>query len=188
MNSTPFLDMLVLVSAVTAFVFDMMTSSNGNIFRVTGHLCEPVNSPHKGQWRAAFLFSLICAWINRWVNNREAGYLRRYCTHYDVIVMEMTCIEANFRDWTSCARSCCKKMPFSGWSTESKLSPLSSCVYFWIGAGGFLSIMYNLQIAFKMFRKINVLCLLKSFKYECTPKTTVHILTHCINMISILAA
>ena len=26
----------------------MMTSSNGNIFRVTGHL-SPVNSPHKGQ-------------------------------------------------------------------------------------------------------------------------------------------
>ena len=29
----------------------------------------------------------ICAWINRWVNNREAGELRRYLAHYDVIVM-----------------------------------------------------------------------------------------------------
>ena len=83
-----------------------------NIFRVTGHLCEPVNSAHKGQCRGAFLFSLICAWINRWVNNREAGDLRRYCAHYDVIVMVMTCIEAKFWDWTSCARRCCKKMPF----------------------------------------------------------------------------
>ena len=48
---------------------------------------SPVNSPHKGQWRGALVFSLICVWINGWVNNREAGELRRYCTHYDVTVM-----------------------------------------------------------------------------------------------------
>ena len=47
----------------------------------------PVNSPHKGQWRGALMFSLICAWINSWVNNREAGDLRRHRVHYDVIVM-----------------------------------------------------------------------------------------------------
>ena len=47
----------------------------------------PVNSPHKGQWRGALMFSLICVWINDWVNNREAGDLRRYRAHYDVIVM-----------------------------------------------------------------------------------------------------
>ena len=50
---------------------------------------SPVNSPHKDQWRGAFMFSLICAWINRWVNNRKAGYLRRHCAHYDVIVMSI---------------------------------------------------------------------------------------------------
>ena len=48
---------------------------------------SPVNSPHKGQWRGALIFSLICVWINRWVNNREAGDLGRYRVHYDVIVM-----------------------------------------------------------------------------------------------------
>ena len=37
---------------------------------------SPVNSPHKSQWRGALMFSLICAWINVWVNNREAGHLR----------------------------------------------------------------------------------------------------------------
>ena len=47
----------------------------------------PVNSPHKGQWRGALMFTLICARINGWVNNREAGDLRRHRTHYDVIVM-----------------------------------------------------------------------------------------------------
>ena len=48
---------------------------------------SPVNSPHKGQWRGALMFSLICVWINGWVNNREAGDLRRFRAHYDVIVM-----------------------------------------------------------------------------------------------------
>ena len=48
---------------------------------------SPVTSPHKGQWRGAFIVSLICAWINRWVNNREAGNLRQYRAHYDAIVM-----------------------------------------------------------------------------------------------------
>ena len=47
----------------------------------------PVNSPHKGQWRGAFMFSLICVWINNWINNIEAGDLRRHHAHYDVIVM-----------------------------------------------------------------------------------------------------
>ena len=53
----------------------MMTSSNGNIFRVTG------------QWRGALMFSFICVWINGCVNNRKAGDLRRYRAHYDVTVM-----------------------------------------------------------------------------------------------------
>ena len=68
----------------------MMTSSNGNIFRFTGHLCGEFTGPHKGQWRGALMFSLICAWIKDWVNNREAGDLRRLRGHYDVIVMVVT--------------------------------------------------------------------------------------------------
>ena len=48
---------------------------------------SPVNSPYKGQWRGALVFSLICARINDWVNNREAGDLRRHRAHYDVTVM-----------------------------------------------------------------------------------------------------
>ena len=60
----------------------MMTLSNGHFFRVTGPLRgihrSPVNSPRKGQWRRAMVFSLICGSINVWVNNR---------TQYDVIVI-----------------------------------------------------------------------------------------------------
>ena len=48
---------------------------------------SPVHSTHKGQWRRALMFSLICVWINGWANNREAGDLRRYRAHYYVIVM-----------------------------------------------------------------------------------------------------
>ena len=40
-----------------------------------GNHRSPVNSPHKGQWRGALMFSLICAWTNGWVNNRNAGDL-----------------------------------------------------------------------------------------------------------------
>ena len=46
-----------------------------------------VNSPHKGQWRGALMFCLICAWINSWVNNHKAGDLRCHLAHYDVTVM-----------------------------------------------------------------------------------------------------
>ena len=72
----------------------MMTSSNGKIFRVTDHLCGEFTAhrwipPTQGQWGGALMFSLICAWINSWVNNREAGDLRRHRSHYDVIVMAM---------------------------------------------------------------------------------------------------
>ena len=52
---------------------------------------SPVNSQHKGQWCRTLMFSLICARINCWVNNREAGDLRRHRAHYDVIVMVMCC-------------------------------------------------------------------------------------------------
>ena len=53
---------------------------------------SPVNSPLKGQWLGALIFSLICTRINDWVNNGEAGDLRRYRVHYDVTVM-------NHRPW-----------------------------------------------------------------------------------------
>ena len=47
---------------------------------------SPVNSPHKGQWRRSLMFSLICAWINCLVNDRETGDLRRRHAQYDVML------------------------------------------------------------------------------------------------------
>ena len=48
---------------------------------------SPVNSPHKGQWRRASIFPLICAWIYVWANNRETVDLRRHRAQYDVTVI-----------------------------------------------------------------------------------------------------
>ena len=69
----------------------MMTSSNGNIFPAVGPLWgnSTVNGefPHKCQWREALTFSLIFAWTNGWVNNWDAGDLKRHRAHYDVTLM-----------------------------------------------------------------------------------------------------
>ena len=63
---------------------------------------SPVNFPHKGQWRRALMFSLICVWINGWENNRGAGDFRRYRAHYDAIVMyelsELVSKQSKFAD------------------------------------------------------------------------------------------
>ena len=67
---------------------------------------SPVNFPHKGQWRGALMFSLVYAWINDWVNNREAGDLRRQHGHYDVIVMCVCHPNTNIRAPSNQASLC----------------------------------------------------------------------------------
>ena len=89
----------IFVEILSAILDDVIWSSNGHdgVIKwkhfprywpfVWGNHRSPVNSPHKGQWRRALLLSLIYAWTNSWVNNQEAGDLRRHRTHYDVIAM-----------------------------------------------------------------------------------------------------
>ena len=71
-------------------------TSNGNIKRkhflhywpfVRGIHRSAVDSPHKGQWCGALMFSLICAWTNCWENHQDACDLRSNRSHYDVTVM-----------------------------------------------------------------------------------------------------
>ena len=50
--------------------------------RVTGYLWG-----HKGQCRGVSIFSLICAWTNVWVSNRDAGDLRLHCAQYDATLL-----------------------------------------------------------------------------------------------------
>ena len=68
---------------------------------VRGIYQSPVNSPHKGQWHGALKFSLICTWINGWVNNHEADDLRCHLAHYAVIVMAA----ANYVMWKDHGRT-----------------------------------------------------------------------------------
>ena len=69
-----------------------MTSSNGNIFRVTGHLCGEFTGYQwiprtKASDAELWCFLWSAPWINGLINNREASDLRSYRAHYDVIVM-----------------------------------------------------------------------------------------------------
>ena len=70
---------------------NMMTSSNGNIFRVTSPLCvEFIGHRWIPRTKAsdAELWCFLCLWMNGWVSNRDAGDLRRHRAHYDVTVMK----------------------------------------------------------------------------------------------------
>ena len=68
---------------------------------------SPVDSPHKGQWRGALMFPLICTRTNGWTNNWDAGDLRRHRTHhgatltYHENVLEMS--PTNQLPFASCA-------------------------------------------------------------------------------------
>ena len=46
------------------------------------------NSPHKVKWHGALMVSLIYARTDDWINNRDAGDLRRHGAYYDVTAME----------------------------------------------------------------------------------------------------
>ena len=69
----------------------MMTSSNGNIFRVTGPLCGELTGPGEFPTQRPVTRSFDVFFdlrLNKWLmNNREAGDLTRYRGHYDVNVM-----------------------------------------------------------------------------------------------------
>ena len=51
------------------------------------------NSPVTGEYPSqrpvtrSLMYLMICAWTNGWVNNRNAGDLRRHRAHYDITVM-----------------------------------------------------------------------------------------------------
>ena len=68
-----------------------MTSSNGDIFRVTGPLCGEFTGHRRIPRAKASDAGLWCFLLNGWVSNHEAGNLRRYHAHYDVIVMDNFC-------------------------------------------------------------------------------------------------
>ena len=70
----------------------MMTSSNGNIFRVTGLLCGEFTGHRwitrtKASQAELWCFFFIWACTSSWADNEDAGDLRRHGAHYDLIVL-----------------------------------------------------------------------------------------------------
>ena len=93
-----------------------------------------VNSPHKGQWRGASMFSLICAWTNGWVNNRVAGDLGRHRAHYDVTVMTNNKTQRKSPKtlaWPGCVMSQTMKQMYST-SQEICTRLLLCCALLWL--------------------------------------------------------
>ena len=102
---------LPYISSIFKLAVFMMTSSNGNVFRVTGPLCGEFIGHRwiprtKGSDKELWCFLWSAPWIHGWVNNREAGDLRHQRSHYDVMVMYYRFFERSFRylDFNICVR------------------------------------------------------------------------------------
>ena len=113
-----------------ALTQNFMTSSNGKHFPrywpfVRGMHRPPVNSPHKGQWRGALMFSLICTRINGLVNNGETCDLRSHRAHYDVTVMSIAQVRI-------CNEWCLNVMEQPA-KTMTELTDAIKDVQFWYG-------------------------------------------------------
>ena len=90
------------VKQYTKYGHCMMTSSNGNIFRVTGPLCGEFTGPGEFPAQRPVTRSFDVFFdqrLNKRLNKQPPGWwLRRHCGHYDVIVMGFGlthCLSAN---------------------------------------------------------------------------------------------
>ena len=149
---------LLLLSTVTTW-WPMMTSSNGNIFRVTGPLCGEFTG-HR--WISltkasdASMFSLICAWTNSRVNNRDTGDLKRHRAHYDVTVMTTSIVVGV--DTVVTINTYCRPCKFKAFEQivakislwlvllQSKFTPL----YYVVNTGWFLRKFFWIYVASNM--------------------------------------
>ena len=135
---------------------DMMTSSNGKFFRVTGPFCGEFTGHRlspliKASDAELWCFLWSATWISRWVNNREAGDLRRHRAHYDVIV------------WTPSRHGMLSTMtPWHGnafritgslWGKPRIAYSLTKC--WWYGSS--MILCYHLQQAVELWRSCEVI-------------------------------
>ena len=113
----------------------MMTSWNGNIFRVTRHLYGEFTGP--GEFPAQrpvtrSFDALICVWINGWVSNREAGDLRHYRAHYDVTMMHSVRPNCLYFEWMYGQTKTWKELTVAlfgiNWSSCSLVSWKRHCI------------------------------------------------------------
>ena len=86
---------IYICNVCTISTYNMMTSPNGNIFRVTDPLCGEFTVHRwipltKASDAELWYFLWSASWINGWANTREASDLRRHCVHHDVTIMTRT--------------------------------------------------------------------------------------------------
>ena len=79
--------------------------------------------------RSFNIYLFICAWMNRWVNNREAGDLRRHRAHYDVILMNPA--KSGFRNHIK-MDVITYQYPCGGWSSELTDYPMGIVPVIWM--------------------------------------------------------
>ena len=79
----------------TTCIIDVAKSRIGTSWALHGHddvikwkiSSKLFASCHKGQWRGALMFSLMCTWTNGWANSPDTGELRRHARHCYTSVM-----------------------------------------------------------------------------------------------------
>ena len=130
-------DTFIQLSNLTRLYLDTWWRHQMETFSALLALCAgnspvPVNSPHKGQWRGALMFSLIYAWINDWVNNREAGDLRRHWGHYDVIVMNNKIATVQYGAFRGLNKLSLLRLQHNRLSAMPDISGLSALIYLYI--------------------------------------------------------
>ena len=107
------------------YELNMMTSSDGNVFRVTGplwgeftgHRWIPITKASEAE---LWCFFFIYAWTNGWINTQDAGDLRRHCTHYDVIIMKYASLLQQWCIWKCPLQNNCQCIPASKYQCVTK--------------------------------------------------------------------
>ena len=120
-----------------------------------GNSPVPANSPHKSQWRGALMFSLICAWINEWVNNREAGDLRLHRGHYDVNVMVFPAVRADNVESVSMSYIKCTPKLFNTLRPRHNGRHFADAIFKWIFLNENIWIPIKISLKFVLQGPIN---------------------------------
>ena len=85
-----------MMFAVMAWWRHQMETFSALLAICAGNSPVPGEFPSKRPVMRSSYVSLICAWINGWVNNRNAGDLRRNRANYNIIVTVLTCMQFFF--------------------------------------------------------------------------------------------
>ena len=147
----------------------IMTSSNGNIFCVTGPLSGEFTGYRwiprpKASDAKLLMFSLICDGTSGWVNNQEAGDLRGHRAHYAATVMQTTASEVHasvVTEWPpACLHELLPKIHQSGNWRKPQMKDVSNLISIcptkpiqvW-NLHGFFKYFYALQMIFLTWMK-----------------------------------